>query len=156
LTKQLANLRRARPRSERMAVLQGQLSLPWAMSTAAGTDGRTPSPPEQQGSDPDPEPRKSRRGAHPGRATGPPQLERVPLYNRVPLNERRCPKCGYEMKVMGHTDCEYLDVIPAKVVVIRRTDEALKCKLDDTIVTAPAPPRIVERGILGNRLIIEA
>jgi hypothetical protein len=35
LTKQLANLRRARPRSERLRALEGQLLLPWVMSAAA-------------------------------------------------------------------------------------------------------------------------
>jgi hypothetical protein len=60
------------------------------------------------------------------------------------------------MMRMGHTHCEYLDVIPAQVVVVVRTDEAVKCRPDGTIVSAPPPPRIVERGVLGNRLIIEA
>jgi transposase len=83
-------------------------------------------------------------------------LERVPEYNGVPREQRRCPKCGVEMVRLGHIHCEYLDVIPARVVVVLRTDEALKCKLDGTIVSGPPPPRIVERGVLGNRLIIEA
>lgn len=160
LTKQLVNLRRARPRSERLRRLEGQLSLQWAMTTEPSntngdSDGVSPPAPITN-TPPEPKPKKGRKAEHPGRNSFPPELERVPEYNRVPLNERRCPVCGYEMKVMGHTDCEYLDVIPAKVVVMRRTDEALKCKLDGTIVTAPAPPRIVERGILGNRLIVEA
>jgi transposase len=60
------------------------------------------------------------------------------------------------MMRMGHAHCEYLDVIPAQVVVVVRTDEAVKCRLDGTIVSTPPPPRIVERGVLGNRLIIEA
>ena len=155
LAKQLVHLRKARPRSERLRKLEGQLSLPWTMSAPAG-DAEKPTTTPSGTDAPEKKPGKSRKGEHSGRNPFPPELERIPEYNRVPLNERRCPKCGYEMKVMGHTDCEYLDVIPAKVVVIRRTDEALKCKLDDTIVTAPAPPRIVARGILGNRIIIEA
>jgi transposase len=60
------------------------------------------------------------------------------------------------MRQMGHTSCEYLDVIPAKVVVVHRIDEAVKCPVDGTIVAAPAPARIVEKGVLGDRLIIEA
>jgi transposase len=57
---------------------------------------------------------------------------------------------------MGFTFCQHLDVIPARVVVIHRSDEAIRCSLDGTIVSAPPPPRIVEKGVLGNRLIIEA
>src|SRR5690606_33911999 len=35
-------------------------------------------------------------------------------------------------------------------------DEAVKCPIDGTIVAAPPPPRIVEKGVLGNQLIVEA
>lgn len=155
LTKQLANLRRARPRSERLRVLEGQLLLPWAMSSAARNDGS--SPPTSGGEEPvKAKPKRSRKGEHPGRGPFPPDLERVSLYNGVPPTLRSCPKCGIEMGPLGHSHCEYLDVIPAQVVVVRRTDEALKCQLDGTIVSAPPPPRITPRGVLGDRLIIEA
>lgn len=155
LTKQLANLRRARPRSERLRALEGQLLLQWTMSAVLRDDGAAP--PAAGGKEPvKPKPKKSRVGTHPGRQPFPPELERVPQYNGVPPELRRCPKCGIEMVRLGHDHCEYLDVVPARVVVVLRTDEALKCKLDGTIVSAPPPPRIVERGVLGNRLIIEA
>lgn len=162
LTKQLAHLRRARPRSERLRALEGQLMLPWAMSAAARrTDAEPPaSDGESNESSSDeaerPQPKRSRKGSHPGRQSFPSSLERVPQYNGVPGGLRRCPKCGIEMVRLGHTYCEYLDVIPAQVVVVVRTDEAVKCRLDGTIVSAPPPPRIMERGVLGNRLIIEA
>jgi transposase len=162
LTQQLAQLRRARPRSERLRALEGQLVLPWAMSAAARGAGSEPPASNAESNEPtseEPEgsqPKKGRNGSHPGRQTFPSDLERVPLYNGVPGGLRRCPQCGIEMMRMGHTHCEYLDVIPAQVVVVVRTDEAVKCRLDGTIVSAPPPPRIVERGVLGNRLIIEA
>jgi transposase len=161
LTKQLANLRRARPRSERLRALEGQLLLPWSMSAAARDAGSAPASDgdsdQPTGDEPEEaQPKKSRKGSHPGRQSFPSGLERVPQYNGVPGGLRRCPKCGIEMVRMGHTYCEYLDVIPAQVVVVVRTDEAVKCRLDGTIVSAPPPPRIVERGVLGNRLIIEA
>ena len=83
-------------------------------------------------------------------------MERVPQYNGVPADQRQCPVCGTAMKSMGFTHCEHLDVMPAKVVVVHRSAEALKCPLDGTIVSAPPPPRIVGKGVLGNRLIMEA
>lgn len=158
LTKQLAQLRRARPRSERMRALEAQLLLPFAMaaskpqskqerSTTAGDKDKE----EQKGKT-----TKNRRSKHPGRKPLPADLERVAQYNSVPADQRLCPVCGVAMKSMGVTHCEHLDVIPAKVVVVQRTDEALKCPLDGTIVSAPPPPRIVEKGVLGNRLIVEA
>ena len=159
LTKQLAQLRRARPRSERLRAIEAQLALPWAMNSEPRNDGAVPMPESPTtGSDRGDAPKtpKGRKGKHPGRQSFPKDLERVPQYNGVPAGLRLCPQCGIEMGRLGHTQCEYLDVIPARVVVVQRTDETLKCKLDDTIVSAPPPPRIVERGVLRNRLIIEA
>jgi transposase len=153
LTKQLANLRRARPRSERMRALEAQLMLPFfAKAKPEASESE-----ETSGRPDDEKNKKTRSKSKPsGRKPLSPELERVPAYNAVPAQMRLCPVCGLEMKQMGHTSCEYLDVIPAKVVVVHRIDEALKCPLDGTIVAAPAPARIVEKGVLGNRLIIEA
>jgi transposase len=159
LTKQLAHLRRARPRSERMRALEAQLLLPFAI--AASKPPQSTQEPGAAATDEDEDEDKSTdktksRGKHPGRNPLPADMERVPQYNAVPPDQRRCPVCGVAMKSIGVTHCEHLDVIPARVVVVHRTDEALKCPLDGTIVSAPPPPRIVEKGVLGNRLIIEA
>ena len=157
LAKQLANLRRARPRSERWKAIEAQLAFTWTVAAARAGDKPEQSP-SAAGSQPEKTtPKKrSRKGQHPGRQAFPSDLKRVPQYNGVPPELRRCPKCGLEMSPLGHTHCEYLEVKPAEVFVVRRSDEALKCELDGTIVSAPPPPRIVERGVLGNRLIIEA
>jgi transposase len=155
LTKQLAQLRRARPRSERLRAVEAQLAFAWAMGSTPRDESSQPAS-EAPSSKPAKKPRQARKGKHPGRQPLPAHLERVLEYNGVPLDLRRCPKCGLEMSRLGHTHCEYLDVKPAEIIVVRRTDEALKCPLDGTIVSAPPPPRIVERGVLGNRLIIEA
>ena len=161
LTKQLVQLRRARPRSERMRVLEAQLLLPFAMVASKATPSRKePSTAEDDNSrethQQDDKNNKKRRTKHPGRKPLPVDMERVPQYNGVPADQRQCPVCGTAMKSMGFTHCEHLDVMPAKVVVVHRSDEALKCPLDGTIVSAPPPPRIVGKGVLGNRLIMEA
>jgi transposase len=159
LAKQLAQLRRARPRSERWRAIEAQLVFTWTLAAAAAGE-KSDSPPPTSQSHPEesksPPKKESRKGQHPGRQVLPPNLKRVPQYNAVPAELRRCPKCGLEMGPLGHTHCEYLEVKPAEVFVVRRSDEALRCKLDGTIVSAPPPPRIVERGVLGDRLIIEA
>jgi transposase len=83
-------------------------------------------------------------------------LPRIEEINSVPLEMRICLRCGAEMTTVAHSSCEYIDVIPAQYVVVVRKDETVACPNDDTIVSAPTPPAIVERGKLGDTLIVEA
>lgn len=149
LTKKLADLRRRRPRSETLERLARQLVLPLGDLGVAAPPSSTP--PTQS-----PEPTRSRKGRHPGRGALPAYLERVDVQNPVPAEKRICPLCGTEMKTVGHSRCEVLSVIPAKVFVEVRLDETVACPKDDTIVSAPPPPAIVERGKLADALIVEA
>ena len=103
-----------------------------------------------------PKPKKSRKGRHPGRAALPAHLPRVEVINAVPPEQRICPLCGRMMTTVGHELCEILEVHPARVFVIARKDETVACPNDDTIVSATPPPQIVERGKLGDTLIVEA
>jgi transposase len=150
LSRQVANLRRKRPRSETLARVEGQLALFLDPQGLAATG--TGSPSAEKKAPPSP----SRRGKHPGRRPLPASLERVVEENRVPEAMRVCPVCGSEMKTVGHSICETLDVIPARVIVRQRRDETVACPHDDAIVSAPPPPQIVERGVLGTTLIVEA
>lgn len=148
LLKQLTNLRRKRPRSETLERLERQLVLPGVIAPVIVTK-----PAAATGNDKKP----SRKGKHPGRATLPAHLERVVQNNDVPAAMRICPLCGTEMTTVAHTTaCVTLDVIPAKLVVIERQDETVACPKDNTIVSAPPPSAIVERGKLGDTLIVEA
>ena len=151
LTLQLAQSRQARPRSETLARLEAQLSLPFMsppdVPQKASPDGASP---------PEPKPKKSRRGRHPGRAPLPAHLPRVPVLNAVPPELRVCPQCGGTMTTVGHEVCEILEVEPARLFVLQRKDERVACPHDDTIVSAPTPPQLIERGKLGPVLIVEA
>ena len=151
LTKQLAQLRRKRPRSETLERLERQLVLPLAGLTGAAADSSSPSA-KPKGS----KPKKSRKGRHPGRTGFPAHIERVEVENPVPPEKRICPICGTEMTTVGHSRCEILNVIPAKVFVEVRLDERVACPKDDAIASAPTPPAIVERGMLADTLIVEA
>lgn len=146
LQKKLAELRRRRPRSETLERLERQLVLPLSglvgPALAARRDGSKPKP--------------SRKGRHPGRAAFPVHLERVEVMNPVPPEQRLCPLCGTEMTTVGHSRCEVLSIVPARVVVEVRLDECVACPKDDTIVSASTPPAIVERGKLADSLIVEA
>ena len=151
LTRQLAQSRRARPRSETLARVERQLLLP-LFALPEPMQKATPdndNPPEPKG-------KKSRRGRHPGRALLPAHLLRVEVVNAVPPELRVCPQCGRTMTTVGHEVCEILEVEPARLFVIQRKDERVACPHDDTIVSAPTPPQLIERGKLGPVLVVES
>jgi transposase len=137
LLRQLAHLRRKRPRSETLARLERQLVLPFIVVVKAV-------------------PKKKRAPGSGGRHTPPARLPRTEQINAVPPEMRVCPLCGAEMTTVGHSRCEYIDVVPAKYFVSVRKDETVACPKDNTIVSAPVPPAIVERGTLGDTLIVES
>lgn len=150
LTRRLAYGRRKHPRSETLERLGRQLSLPLdgvVDDPAAAAEATPPAEPE-------PKPRPRRK--HPGRTPPPAHLLRVLAPNPVPDEIRICPKCGTPMVTVTHSRCSILDVIPAQIIVRERLDEVVACPNDDTIVSASPPPAIVERGMLGDTLIVEA
>jgi transposase len=146
LTKQLGHLRRRRPRSETLARVEKQLLFVFASVAIVTTKG---------GEEPKKD-KRTRRGIHPGRGTLPARLERVVVANPVPPDKRICPLCGQAMKTVAHSVCETLDVRPAQLIVLQRFDETVACPNDDTIVSAEPPAQIVERGKLGDRMLVEA
>lgn len=154
LMKQVAQMRRKRPRSESLERLQRQLVLPLDI-LATKVPAKEPADAEDEDAE-DKKEKKSRVGRHPGRAAFPAHLPRVDVYNLVPADERVCPQCGREMTTVSHSTCETLTVIPARIVVERRHDETVACPADDTIVSASAPARIVEKGKLADTFIVEA
>lgn len=141
LTRKIAHLKRRRPPSEKLVRIGRQLSLFGEPTKEKAKRG----------------PKSGDRSNHPGRGELPSRLPRVPLENPVPADQRICPTCGGEMTSLGfHLGCEYLDVIPAQLVVTQRMDETVACSRDDTIVKAEPWPRIVDGGKLGDTLIVEA
>jgi transposase len=149
LAKQLAYLRRRRPRSESLERLECQLVLPLVSLVVTA-------PPKPATDEPSRPEKKSRKGKHPGREAPPAHLQRVPIFNPVPAELRICPRCGSEMTTVGHSRCLMINVVPARVFTEERFDETVACPKDNTIVSAPPPPQIVERGKLGDTLIVEA
>lgn len=150
LMKKLASKSRKRPPNEAMRRLQMELPL---LCTATANDAK-PALPE------DKKPKK--RGAKTPTAHGRPQLPahlpRVPNVVRVPEAERRCPDCDVEVRrVCIKTTAEKLDVEPSRFVVSQTQLETCSCpKCHLYIVTAPAPDEVVDRGILGNELLVQA
>jgi transposase len=98
--------------------------------------------------------RKS-RGQQPGAAghgrTSLPKLpERVEV---VGLDDARCPKCGQALQDFpGTEDCEVIEIeVQAyrRVSRRRRYRPVCNCGCTPGIVTAPSPPRLIERGKFG-------
>src|SRR5690606_14779787 len=151
LTKQLSDLRRARPKSETLKRLEGQLSFSFAEPFEQ--------PAQEASANREGKPRKSRKGRHPGRQRLAEHLPRVLKPNPLPDELRVCPKCGSrDLKHLGQLaqGSEVLNVVPARIFVEVRVDEVLICPVDGAIVSAPPPPRIVEKGVLGDELIVES
>jgi transposase len=152
LTRRLADARRKRPRSEKLRRIEGQMMFAFGVIVPL-TSSSTLDDPDSgvtvaRG-------RGKRRGRGPGRSALPKELPRVTDVNHVPPSLRTCPLCGATMRTVSHAKCEILDVRPAELYVRQRLDETVACPNDDTIVSAPTPPAIVERGKLGDTLIVE-
>lgn len=153
LTKRVAHLTRKRPRSETLARLERQLMLPLAeiARTAAAASAAL-----GESSDDPPKRRKRARRSSSGRGEFPSHIERITVPNPVALELRVCPRCGAEMTTVAHSICERWTMIPARFAIEQRVDETVACPNDDTIVSAPPPSAIVERGKLSDTLIVEA
>jgi transposase len=150
LMEKLSSKSRGHPPSETMRRLQ--MELPF-LCTAAANDVE---PQRPEGKEP-----KKRGAKHPkahGRPQLPAHLPRVPHVTPVPADKRTCPHCRTEVKrVALKTTAHKLDVRPAQFIVIETQVETCSCpKCHQYIVTAPKPDEVVDRGILGDELLVQA
>lgn len=86
-----------------------------------------------------------------GRNPIPAHLERDDVVH-APA-EITCCACGGAFKVLGEDVSEQLELVPAKLRVIRHRRVKLACTGCDRIVQAPAPSRPIDRGIPGPGLL---
>ena len=100
--------------------------------------------------------RKARR-SHPGRQTLPPDLPRVEKVIACPAEPCVCEKCGQATKVIGYEESEQLEVEPAKyfVLVTKREKRTCRSCKGARIVAAPIPLRIIEKGLVSDRVVID-
>ena len=99
-------------------------------------------------------PRRERK-PHPGRQRLPEHLERV--EEMAPCAEQSCRQCGAETAVIGYDESEQLDVVPARhfVWVIKREKRACRCCEKGAVTMAPLAPRIVDKGLASDRVVVE-
>lgn len=108
--------------------------------------------------EPLPEPRERRyRRPHPGRRELPTELPRVERRIPCAAEQCECKACGQTMEVIGYDESEVLDVEPAKyfVAVIKREKRACRRCQQGGVVSAPVPARIVEKGLVSDRVVID-
>lgn len=67
--------------------------------------------------------------------------------------ETACPACGGELKVMGETISEQLEIINTTFKVIETVRSKLACSRCDVIVQAPLAPKSIERSYAGPGLL---
>lgn len=101
-----------------------------------------------------PSEKRERRRRQIENAAFPAELPRETVTVAVPAADVPCASCGAQRAIVGHDESEQLEYTPAEFRVrqIRREKRACAtCR--DTVVRAPAPVRVVERGKLGAGLV---
>jgi transposase len=95
------------------------------------------------------------RKPHPGRKPLPENLPRVEEIVRC--SDPACRQCGAETTVIGYDESEQLDVEPARyfVRVIKREKRACRRCENGGVTMAPVAPRIVEKGLASDRIVVE-
>jgi transposase len=100
---------------------------------------------------------RRKRKKHPGRQQFPPNVPRVEKIIACTPEQCTCGVCGQPTEVIGYDESQQLDVEPAKffVLVTKREKRACKCCPEGGVAAAPLPPRIVEKGLVSDRVVID-
>ena len=95
----------------------------------------------------------------PKRKPLPKDLPRVEIIEDIAESEKVCA-CGASLSKIGEEVCEKLDIIPAKIQVIRIVRPKYACKSCEgvesegpTVKIAPTPPQIIPKGIATPGLV---
>src|SRR6201987_748032 len=94
---------------------------------------------------------------HPGRQELPADLPRVEQIISCTAQQCVCGNCGRETTQIGYETAEQLDAEPAKsfVRVTKREKRACKDCEEQGVQSAPLPPRIIEKGLASDRVVID-
>jgi len=95
---------------------------------------------------------------HPGRQELPAHLPRIEKLIACTPEQCVCGNCGKETTLIGYETAEQLDVKPAEYFVLMTKREKRACKdcEEQGVECAPAPARIIERGLASDRVVIDA
>ena len=112
---------------------------------------------EQRESEHTPAHRSRKSAKHPGRQELPANLPRVERILPCTPDQRVCKRCGKETVVIGYEESSQLDVEPVKyfVLVTKREKRACRSCYHLGVVSAPLPPRIIEKCLASDRIVTE-
>jgi transposase len=94
---------------------------------------------------------------HPGRQELPANLSRVERILACTPEQCVCKGCGKPTTVIGYEESSQLDVEPAKyfVLVSKREKRACKSCEERGVISAPLPPRIIEKCLASDQIVID-
>lgn len=88
-----------------------------------------------------------------GRKPLPDTLPRVEVVHELPEAERQCPHDGRTLQVIGEVASEQLDIVPAKIQVIRHVRKQYACDCGQCIRTAALPPQPIPKSLASPGLL---
>jgi transposase len=101
-------------------------------------------------------PAAKRTRQHPGRQALPANLPRRERILTCTPEQCVCKGCGKETTVIGYEESSQLDVEPTKYFVLLSKREKRACKSceEGGVVSAPLPPRIIEKCLASDQIVI--
>jgi len=67
--------------------------------------------------------------------------------------DTKCPCCNGELRKLGEDVSEMIEYMPASFFVIRHVRPKMSCRKCSCVVQAPAPARVIDRGLPGPNLL---
>jgi transposase len=97
------------------------------------------------------------RRVHPGRQSLPASLPRVERVIACSAEQCVCSHCQKPTSPIGYDESEHLELEPAKYFVVRTRREKRACHHcgDSGVMAAPLACRIVEKGLVSDRIVID-
>jgi transposase len=83
----------------------------------------------------------------------PETLPRIEVIHDLPDHERICPHDGNPLAEIGEVTSEQLDIIPAKIQVIRHIRKQYACRCGHCIRTAALPPQPIPKSLASPGLL---
>ena len=133
------------PKSEKLPVSEAQLTL-----CLSGSVIETQAPAETEKPDTSTSQDKPARDQRKSRAL-PAHLRRE-VRTHLP-EHTKCPCCEGELRRLGEDTSEMLEYLPASFFVIRHVRPKMSCRRCSCVVQAPAPDRVIDRGLPGPGLL---
>lgn len=88
-----------------------------------------------------------------GRKPLPESLPRVDVVHDIDAEQRHCPHDGKLLTEIGEVVSEQLDIVPAKIQVIRHVRKQYACDCGQCIQTAPLPPQPIPKSMASPGLL---